>query len=83
MESQFKFNQHFVVIKKNKFFSFYPPAYSFINQIHHLLKAFTYPYPWAHKLHKERGCICYENTEMGIYFIKDPDGYWLEIVPAR
>lgn len=37
----------------------------------------------AHKLHEEMGCICFENTEMGIYFIKDPDGYWLEIVPER
>lgn len=37
----------------------------------------------AHKLHSEMNCICYENPEMGIYFIKDPDGYWLEIVPAR
>lgn len=36
----------------------------------------------AHALHQEMGCICYENTEMGIYFIVDPDGYWLEIVPA-
>ena len=35
----------------------------------------------AHELHKEMGCICYENPEMGIYFIADPDGYWLEIVP--
>ncbi|MDD6646271.1 MAG: VOC family protein [Firmicutes bacterium] len=37
----------------------------------------------AHRLHEEMGCICFENKEMGIYFIKDPDGYWLEIVPAR
>ena len=37
----------------------------------------------AHKLHQEMGCICYENPAMGIYFITDPDGYWLEIVPAR
>ena len=37
----------------------------------------------AHALHEEMGCICYENTKMGIYFIKDPDGYWLEIVPTR
>ena len=28
-------------------------------------------------------CICYENKEMGIYFINDPDGYWLEVVPVR
>lgn len=37
----------------------------------------------AYKLHKEMGCICYENSDMGIYFISDPDGYWLEIVPER
>lgn len=37
----------------------------------------------AYKLHKEMGCICYENPGMGIYFISDPDGYWLEIVPTR
>ena len=35
----------------------------------------------AHALHMEMGCICYENKEMGIYFIQDPDGYWLEILP--
>ena len=37
----------------------------------------------AYQKHKEMGCICYENTAMGIYFISDPDGYWLEIVPKR
>ena len=37
----------------------------------------------AHALHEEMGCICFENEAMGIYFIADPDGYWLEIVPAR
>ncbi len=37
----------------------------------------------AYKKHKEMGCICFENTAMGIYFITDPDGYWLEIVPTR
>lgn len=36
----------------------------------------------AHALHEKMGCICYENPDMGIYFIADPDGYWLEIVPA-
>lgn len=34
-----------------------------------------------HKKHKEMGVICFENPNMGIYFIKDPDGYWIEIVP--
>ncbi len=37
----------------------------------------------AHQLHQEMGCICFENPAMGIYFIQDPDGYWLEIVPER
>jgi len=37
----------------------------------------------AYSLHKEMNCICYENKEMGLYFIEDPDGYWLEIVPAN
>lgn len=43
----------------------------------------TEDYEAAHKLHEEMGCICFENAEMGIYFITDPDGYWLEVVPAK
>ena len=37
----------------------------------------------AHDLHESMGCICYENTAMGLYFIEDPDGYWLEIIPSK
>lgn len=37
----------------------------------------------AHAKHKNMNCICYENLKMGIYFISDPDGYWLEIVPKK
>ena len=37
----------------------------------------------AHEKHKEMGCICFENEKMGIYFINDPDNYWLEIIPTR
>lgn len=33
--------------------------------------------------HKEMNCVCFENPAMGIYFIEDPDGYWLEIVPTK
>jgi len=40
-------------------------------------------YDAAFALHKEMDCICYENTSMGIYFIEDPDGYWLEVVPGN
>ncbi len=33
--------------------------------------------------HEEMDCICFVNEKMGLYFIEDPDGCWLEIVPAR
>ena len=39
-------------------------------------------YDAAHEKHQQMGCICYENTKMGLYFIEDPDGYWFEIVSA-
>jgi lactoylglutathione lyase len=37
----------------------------------------------AHAKHEAMGCICFENHDMGIYFLEDPDGYWLEIIPPR
>ncbi|MDF2952021.1 MAG: hypothetical protein K0S18_1604 [Anaerocolumna sp.] len=40
-------------------------------------------YDAALKKHKEMNCVCFENTAMGIYFINDPDGYWLEVIPNR
>ena len=40
-------------------------------------------YDAAFAKHKEMGCVCFENPGMGIYFIEDPDGYWIEIVPER
>ena len=40
-------------------------------------------YDAAYTHHKEMGCICYENISMGLYFIEDPDGYWLEILPEN
>ena len=43
----------------------------------------TDDYEAAHEKHKQMGCICYENPEMGIYFINDPDNYWLEIIRKR
>ena len=33
--------------------------------------------------HRAMGCVCFENPAMGIYFIEDPDGYWIEIVPEH
>lgn len=51
------------------------------NEIH--LAFVTEDFDVAHAKHKEMGCICFENEAMGIYFINDPDGYWLEILPAK
>lgn len=51
------------------------------NDLH--LAFVTDDYEGAHKKHEEMGCTFYENEAMGIYFIQDPDGYWLEIIPAK
>ena len=40
-------------------------------------------YAAAHQKHEQMGCICFENPSMGMYFISDPDGYWLEVIPQR
>lgn len=37
----------------------------------------------THQKHAAMGCICFENPAMGIYFIQDPDGYWIEIIPQK
>ena len=33
--------------------------------------------------HRAMGCVCYENHDMGLYFINDPDDYWIEILPLK
>lgn len=51
------------------------------NEIHLALSADDFEA--AHELHQKMGCICFENKTMGIYFISDPDGYWIEIISCR
>jgi len=51
------------------------------NEIHLAFETDNYEEALAH--HKKMDCVCYENPGMGIYFINDPDGYWLEIVPKK
>jgi lactoylglutathione lyase len=51
------------------------------NEFHLALKVDDFA--GAHALHEKMGCICYENKDMVIYFINDPDGYWIEIVPQQ
>lgn len=51
------------------------------NEIHLAFRADDFDAAYAK--HKAMGCICFENPKMGIYFISDPDGYWLEVLPTR
>lgn len=60
----------------------HPQAYNLGDNETHICFR-TDDYAAAHALHEKMGCICYENTAMGLYFINDPDGYWIEIVPVR
>lgn len=40
-------------------------------------------YDEVREWHRRMGVICFENPAMGIYFIEDPDGYWIEILRAK
>ena len=51
------------------------------NEIH-LCFTVTGDYEQWRAKHKQMGCVCYENTDMGLYFIEDPDGYWIEILSS-
>lgn len=48
----------------------------------HLCMRVEGDYDEVRAYHKQMDCVCYENTDMGLYFICDPDGYWIEILPA-
>ena len=49
----------------------------------HLCVKIPGDYDETRKFHKDMDCVCYENTDMGLYFIEDPDGYWIEILPEE
>lgn len=51
------------------------------NEIHIGFRTDNYEEALAH--HRDMGCVCFENEKFGVYFIEDPDGYWMEIVPVR
>ncbi len=40
-------------------------------------------YDDVREYHREMGWVCYENFDMGLYFINDPDDYWIEILPIK
>lgn len=49
----------------------------------HLCLRVAEDYDAVRAFHKEMGCVCYENEKMGLYFIHDPDDYWIEILPEK
>lgn len=51
------------------------------NEVH--IAFVTDDYEGALAKHREMDAVCFENSSMGIYFISDPDGYWLEIIPQK
>ena len=60
----------------------HPQAYNLGENEFHLAMV-TPDYDAALAKHKEMGCVCFENPDMGIYFINDPDNYWIEIIPEK
>ncbi len=47
----------------------------------HLCMRVAGDYDAIREYHRQMGCVCFENKEMGLYFINDPDDYWIEILP--
>ncbi|MDR1402994.1 MAG: VOC family protein [Tannerellaceae bacterium] len=57
-------------------------AYELGDNESHLCFRVEGDYDEIRTFHKEMGCVCFENTAMGLYFIHDPDDYWIEILPV-
>lgn len=49
----------------------------------HLCMRVAGDYDAVRAYHRQMGCVCYENHDMGLYFISDPDDYWIEILPFK
>lgn len=60
----------------------HPQPYDLGEEEFHLALT-TDDYEASLKKHKEMDCVCMINDKMGIYFIQDPDGYWIEIIPNK
>ena len=59
----------------------HPEAYELGENESHLCFRVQGDYDEIRKFHKEMNCVCFENQKMGLYFINDPDDYWIEILP--
>lgn len=61
----------------------HPEAYELGENESHLCFRVAGDYDKVREYHKEMDCVCFENHSMGLYFINDPDDYWIEILPAQ
>lgn len=61
----------------------HPQKYELGENESHLAFRVDGDYDTVREYHRQMGVICFENKEMGIYFINDPDDYWIEILPPR
>ncbi|MFV0418430.1 MAG: VOC family protein [Dysgonomonas sp.] len=60
----------------------HPQAYELGDNESHLCIRVVGDYDQIREFHREMGCVCYENHNMGLYFINDPDDYWIEVLPV-
>lgn len=58
-------------------------AYALGDNESHLCFRVAGNYDDIREYHREQGFICFENKKMGLYFINDPDDYWIEILPVK
>ncbi len=49
----------------------------------HLCLRVAGDYDAIREYHRSMGCVCFENHDMGLYFINDPDDYWIEVLPMK
>lgn len=61
----------------------HPQPYELGENESHLCIRVDGDYDKIREYHREMGCICYENHDMGLYFINDPDDYWIEVLRLK
>ncbi|MFI3283289.1 MAG: VOC family protein [Rikenellaceae bacterium] len=61
----------------------HPEAYELGDNETHICYRVEGDYDAIREYHRQMGCLCYENFDMGLYFINDPDDYWIEVLPLN
>lgn len=61
----------------------HPQKYNLGENESHICFTVADDYQQVWDWHKSKGWVCYENHDMHLYFISDPDGYWIEILPKK